>query len=59
MDKLIEEYKEELKNDDGGYPQGLKRKILKDLGSDNFSIPVNKVNEMLKIARKERVTEDE
>ena len=56
MDKLIEDYKQELINDNNGgygYPAGLKAKIVKDVENNDFSIPVKKVEEMIKQARRE------
>jgi len=58
MDKLIEDYKEELRNDNGdgyGIPVRLKMKILKELDKNKFTIPVEKVDKMIQTARKEGI----
>jgi peptidoglycan/xylan/chitin deacetylase (PgdA/CDA1 family) len=59
MDKLIEEYKNYLINDDNagyGYPQGLKNKILKEVETNSFSIPVITVQKMIETIREEHKT---
>lgn len=58
MDKLIEDYKKQLINDDAdgyGYPVAFKNKIIKDIESNNFEIPVKVVQEMINKARIEGV----
>lgn len=58
MDKLIEQYKDKLRNDDNGgygYPIQLKNKIEKELDSNSFEIHVKIVQEMLETARNEGV----
>jgi hypothetical protein len=62
MDKLIEDYKQELINDDNGgygYPAGLKAKIIKEVENNDFSIPVKRVQEMIESVRGQKAETEE
>ncbi len=57
MDKLIEEYKKELIEDEAcgyGYPTGLKNRIINEIESNKFCIPVEKVQSMIESVRREK-----